>query len=149
MEHLVRARIASKIFVVGFMAFGLAGCRGLRQSQPSYATDSTVIVSDTVKIVDTLYFPFTDMYTLAAFFQCDSNLNVILKQKDSLLKVIDTLPAIRIRTIYKDKTITKILTRTETKPVIVEKKVVPTWLYVTLIIIGVIALALLFVAIKH
>jgi len=143
--------LANSIIVVGFMALvlGLAGCRGLRQPQPSYATDSTVIVRDTVKIVDTLYFPFTDMQQLAAFFWCDSNLNVILKQKDSLLKVIDTLPAVRIRTIYKDKTITKILTRTEAKPVIVEKKVVPTWLYITLIIIGVIALALLFVAIKH
>ena len=144
-----RALLVSKI-VVGFMALvlGLTGCRGGRQL-PSYAIDSTVIVRDTVKIVDTLYFPFTDMQQLAAFFWCDSNLNVILKQKDSLLKVIDTLPAVRIRTIYKDKTITKILTRTEAKPVIVEKKVVPTWLYITLIIIGVIALALLFVAIKH
>jgi len=144
-----RALLVSKI-VVGFMALvlGLTGCRGGRQLS-SYATDSTVIVRDTVKIVDTLYFPFTDMQQLAAFFWCDSNLNVILKQKDSLLKVIDTLPAVRIRTIYKDKTITKILTRTEAKPVIVEKKVVPTWLYITLIIIGVIALALLFVAIKH
>ena len=145
------ARVTSKIFVVGFMALvlGLAGCRGLRQSQPSYATDSTVTVHDTIKIIDTLYFPFTDMYTLAAFFQCDSNLNVVLKQKDSLLKVIDTLPAVRIRTIYKDKTITKILTRTEVKPVIVEKKVVPTWLHIALIVIGVIALALLFVVIKR
>jgi len=145
------ALLENRLFiVVGFMAclFGLTGCRGGRQL-PSYATDSTVTVHDTVKIVDTLYFPFTDMYTLASFFQCDSNLNVILKQNDSLLKVIDTLPAVRIRTIYKDKTITKILTKTEVKPVIIEKKVVPTWLYIALIVIGVIALALLFVAIKH
>jgi hypothetical protein len=126
----------------------LAGCRGGRQL-PSYATDSTVTVHDTIKIIDTLYFPFTDMYTIAAFFQCDSNLNVVLKEKDSLLKVIDTLPAVRIRTIYKDKVIEKILTKTEVKPVIVEKKVVPTWLYIALIVIGVIALALLFVAIKR
>lgn len=148
MARSARLRLISKIFVfgfmAGFMAFGLAGCRGGRQL-PSYATDSTVVVRDTVMIIDTFYFPLTDV---TAFFECDSNLRVVMKQKDSIMKLLDTIPAVKIRTIYKDKVITKQVTKTEVKPIIIEKKVIPGWAFVSFIIVAILGLVMLIISLR-
>lgn len=133
--NLVRLLVSS-IFVV----LVLSTCKIVQPCTSETSTD-TLINNDTTIIKDTLYFGIDN---IQAYFECDSERNVVLKQYETLKRVIDTLkPVERVRVVTKIKNNEQIKYVITERPIIQEKKVVPVWVYVSLIIIGLLCIALL------
>ena len=133
--------LVSSIFVMLI----LSTCKTVQPCTSETSID-TMQSNDTVIVVDTLYFGIDNV---EAYFECDSERNVMLKQYETLKRVIDTMkPVERVRVVTKIKNNEQIKYVIAEKPIIQEKKVIPVWAYVSLIIIGILCITLLLALLK-
>jgi len=140
-----KVNFGSLIISSVFTLLIFSSCKTIRSWEQLQNVD-TVINNDTVIIVDTLYFGIDNV---EAYFECDSEKKVILKQYDELMQIVDTMkPIERIRVVTKINNNDHISYVVKEKPVVQVEKVIPGWLYVTLIIIGLLCITLLLALLK-
>ena len=117
-----KANLARLLVISVFVVLILSTCKTIQPCTSETSTD-TLINYDTTIIKDTLYFGIDN---IQAYFECDSERNVVLKQYESLKRVIDTLkPVERVRVVTKIKNNEQVNYVIAEKPIIHEKKVVP------------------------
>lgn len=129
-------------FFIVVVGLGLVSCGWLRHySALPVTTTDTLLMHDTIIQIDTFYIPISEG-SLNAFLECDSNNKVILRKYEQIKDSLKSLILVKQKVIYKEKArvVHDVIEKEKVKVVKEVKKVVPLWIYICLVITGLVTI---------